>query len=579
MTQRRRWPYRLGRLAMAVGLCAGGSALLGTTAAHAAGAPPGIIGYQCQPEGSCAVGSDGSDPHVTLDDPARVPAATPSPDGTREAYITSDPSDQHRSLWVASATGADPTAVWTLPGLPFGPPVWRPDGNALAMTLQVASSADQIWVVGADGSAAHQVATAVDGSPPAWSPDGQRLTYVSGVPAPFLSAPSALTLEVIPAAGGPSTVLAAIGGTSLGLSSTSWSPAGRILIVDLESIDEPPTLVSSVKSIPATGGTPAVVLGARTEYVGDYGPAYYSPDGSQFAVELNGSNTILVANADGTGVHTIASGSSTITGWSAQPSDQAGLLAAGSPGYHLVASDGGVFSFHTPFYGSTGGIQLNQPIVGMAETPDGKGYWLAARDGGVFSFGDAVFFGSPFGHITAPIVGIAPDRASGGYVLAGADGNVYPFNAPDLGGSLVGQHLDAPIVGIAVSPGSGYWLAAADGGVFNFGTSFYGSAAGFKLDRPIVGITADLATGGYWLVAADGGVFSFNAPFFGSTGAIHLNQPIVGITADLTTGGYWLVAADGGVFSFNAPFFGSTGAIHLNQPMVAIAANDTAVPV
>jgi len=46
------------------------------------------------------------------------------------------------------------------------------------------------------------------------------------------------------------------------------------------------------------------------------------------------------------------------------------------------------------FYGSMGGHPLNQPIVGMASTPDGRGYWLVASDGGVFSFGDAPFRGS-----------------------------------------------------------------------------------------------------------------------------------------------------------------------------------------
>ena len=62
-----------------------------------------------------------------------------------------------------------------------------------------------------------------------------------------------------------------------------------------------------------------------------------------------------------------------------------------SPGYWLVASDGGVFSYGATFYGSHGGSPLNAPIVGMASTPDGKGYWLVASDGGVFSYGDAVF--------------------------------------------------------------------------------------------------------------------------------------------------------------------------------------------
>ena len=67
-------------------------------------------------------------------------------------------------------------------------------------------------------------------------------------------------------------------------------------------------------------------------------------------------------------------------------------------GYWLVAADGGIFSFgDAHFYGSTGGIHLNQPIVGMAATPTGHGYWLVAADGGIFTFGDAHFYGSTGG--------------------------------------------------------------------------------------------------------------------------------------------------------------------------------------
>ena len=77
-------------------------------------------------------------------------------------------------------------------------------------------------------------------------------------------------------------------------------------------------------------------------------------------------------------------------------------------GYWFVAADGGVFSFHAPFFGSTGNFALAQPIVGMAATPDGGGYWLVARDGGIFSFGDAQFFGSTGNvHLAQPIVGMA----------------------------------------------------------------------------------------------------------------------------------------------------------------------------
>ena len=60
-----------------------------------------------------------------------------------------------------------------------------------------------------------------------------------------------------------------------------------------------------------------------------------------------------------------------------------------------MASDGGIFSYgDAVFQGSTGGITLNQPIVGMAGTRDGGGYWLFASDGGVFNYGDALFSGS-----------------------------------------------------------------------------------------------------------------------------------------------------------------------------------------
>jgi hypothetical protein len=61
-------------------------------------------------------------------------------------------------------------------------------------------------------------------------------------------------------------------------------------------------------------------------------------------------------------------------------------------GYWMVASDGGIFTFgDAGFFGSTGGVPLVQPIVGMAATPDGAGYWLVASDGGVFTFGSMGF--------------------------------------------------------------------------------------------------------------------------------------------------------------------------------------------
>jgi hypothetical protein len=74
-------------------------------------------------------------------------------------------------------------------------------------------------------------------------------------------------------------------------------------------------------------------------------------------------------------------------------------------GYRMVASDGGIFSFGAPFYGSMGAVRLNAPVVAMASDRSTGGYWLIAADGGVFSF-DAPFYGSMGAtHLNRPMVG------------------------------------------------------------------------------------------------------------------------------------------------------------------------------
>ncbi len=247
-------------------------------------------------------------------------------------------------------------------------------------------------------------------------------------------------------------------------------------------------------------------------------------------------------------------------------------------GYRLVASDGGIFAYgDAAFYGSTGGTHLNQPIVGMAATPDGKGYWLVASDGGIFAYGDAAFYGSTGGtHLNQPIVGMAATPDGKGYWLVASDGGIFAYGDAAFYGSTGGTHLNQPIVGMAATPdGKGYWLVASDGGIFAYGdAAFYGSTGGTHLNQPIVGMAATPDGKGYWLVASDGGIFAYgDAAFYGSTGGTHLNQPIVGMAATPDGKGYWLVASDGGIFAYgDAAFYGSTGGTHLHQPIVGMAA-------
>ncbi|MGH8972193.1 MAG: TolB family protein, partial [Acidimicrobiia bacterium] len=244
-------------------------------------------------------------------------------------------------------------------------------------------------------------------------------------------------------------------------------------------------------------------------------------------------------------------------------------------GYWLVASDGGVFAFGAPFFGSTGAQTLNRPIVGGSSSPTGAGYWFVASDGGVFSFGDARFFGSTGGVVlNKPIVGMAPTPTGQGYWLVASDGGIFAFGDAAFLGSTGAVKLNKPIVGMATTPtGQGYWLVASDGGIFAFGDArFFGSTGAVKLNKPIVGMAASPTGKGYWLVASDGGMFSFgDAGFFGSTGSVILNQPIVGVGATPSGLGYWLVASDGGIFSFgDARFAGSTGKLKLNAPIVTL---------
>jgi len=251
--------------------------------------------------------------------------------------------------------------------------------------------------------------------------------------------------------------------------------------------------------------------------------------------------------------------------------------AAAQGGYLLAASDGGIFAFGgRPFCGSTGGLRLNAPVVGLAMAPAVGGYWEVASDGGIFAFGGARFYGSEGGRkLNAPVVGMAATPDGLGYWEVAADGGIFAFGDARFYGSEGGRKLNAPIVGIAATAdGQGYRMVAADGGIFAFGDApFSGSVGGQKLNKPVVGSVNDTNTGGYWEVASDGGIFTFGgAPFYGSTGSLRLNAPIVGMAETTNGSGYRFVASDGGVFTGgSAPFLGSEGGRPLNKPVIGMA--------
>ena len=247
------------------------------------------------------------------------------------------------------------------------------------------------------------------------------------------------------------------------------------------------------------------------------------------------------------------------------------------PGYWQVAADGGVFTFGgAQFYGSTGAMRLNQPVVGMAHTPDDGGYWLVAADGGVFAFGDAQFRGSTGNiRLNKPIVGMLPTLDGGGYWLIASDGGVFAFGDARFYGSTGGDNLAYPVTAAALGfLGGGYWLVDANGQVFNFGDAPNEGQPPFAPGGyRITGMAVSHDFYGYWLSSANGNVAAFgDAARYGSMYGAALNGPVVGMAATRDAGGYWLQGSDGGIFSFgDAGFYGSMGGTHLNAPMVGIA--------
>src|SRR5439155_1452452 len=153
--------------------------------------------------------------------------------------------------------------------------------------------------------------------------------------------------------------------------------------------------------------------------------------------------------------------------------------------------DGGIFTFgDARFFGSTGNLRLNQPIVGMAPTPSGNGYWLVARDGGIFTFGDARFLRStgnpPLNH---PIVGMAPTPAGDGYWLVATDGGIFAFPTaiPTLSVSTAASGFNIPW-DIAFLP-DGSVLVTEKAGKFSV------MVGGFGGERRLLAQPADVFSG------------------------------------------------------------------------------------
>ena len=262
-------------------------------------------------------------------------------------------------------------------------------------------------------------------------------------------------------------------------------------------------------------------------------------------------------------------------------------VPAANDGYWLVGSDGGIFTFGSAqFYGSTGNLRLQRPVVGITPASNDEGYWLVASDGGIFTFGNLNFYGSipglgiaPAGSglshsLNAPIVGMVPSADGDGYFMVAADGGVFAFGDAKFEGScpgIVGGCSGAAVAVVPDASGNGYWLVTATGHVYAFGDAVYHGAPGPQA-VPVTAAVRTIDGGGYWLLFSNGVVAPYGdaANLGGPVGSVNGVDPATAIFTTSDGDGYWVTTATGSVFTQgDAPFDGSMSGVHLNGSIVA----------
>ncbi len=256
-------------------------------------------------------------------------------------------------------------------------------------------------------------------------------------------------------------------------------------------------------------------------------------------------------------------------------------------GYWLVGSDGGIFTFGSAqFYGSTGSLRLQRPVVGIVPTGDEGGYWLDASDGGVFAYGDTRFYGSipglginPSGSglphsLDAPIVGMVPSADDGGYFMVGADGGVFAFGDARFAGSCpgIGGCSGAAVAVMPDATGNGYWVVTQTGHVYTFGDAPYYGAPGPQ-SVPVTSAVRSPNGNGYMILFANGAISSYGQTAFDGcpSGALFggLN-PATAVFATADGAGYWEATANGTVVNCgDAPNDGSMAGTALNGSIIA----------
>lgn len=481
----------------------------------------------------------------------------------------------NNGLWTADSDGRNPRKLVAGSGnpdlQPFGPR-WSHDGTRIAFMLSW-----QIWVVGADGTGAHQLTFgATRKSGPTWSPDDRRILYADidlhgimsvdaegnnglyvypgGIgPAEYspdgtriaLIRPTAnygLELAVVRTDG---TVVAEVstGTSSASWSNPRWSPDGtQILFTENDSILDP----FKFGVVNADGSGRRILAAAD-----DIADAW-SPDGSRIVFHSSTDATVSTMRPDGSDIRPLGLVSSAVD-W--QPATRAVLsMAAGAVHNLALRVDGTVAAWGFNAFGELGdGTTVDRstpvPVQGLppaAAVSGGFFHSLAAGvDGRVWAWGyngegqlgDGTLTDSALPRVVAGLSGVTSVAAGMAHSLAvKTDGTVWAWGWNGYGqlgdGTTVDRTRPVQVSGltsvISVAAGVTHSLALkSDGTVWAWGYngqgelgggSTVGSAVPVRIGTlpPIVAVAA----GAFHSVAAasDGSVWTWGWNALGQLG-------------------------------------------------------------
>jgi TolB protein len=373
LTPSRRLPLPSGALVLLVWLgCLISPA--GADGASTSGAGDHVIAYSITPPNGnneiFTIRADGSDRQQLTSEPGRDAGPAWSPDASRIAFYAHWPDETTWSIYVMDADGSNLGQLTNTQGVWDNSPAWSPDGDQIAFAREYPTQGyrAEVWVMNADGSDSHQIASTL-GSGPEWSPDGSEIVFYSDRDG---------NSEIY--------VMDADGANIRRLTDTpapeywpDWSPDGTQIVFRSDRDGN-----AEIYKMDADGSDPVRL----TDHSAEDSRPDWSPDGSEIAWSSfrDGNYEIYLMSADGTNQRRLT----TTSVHAIQPDwkpDSSATTEAGPPGTHQkgVRLIGAV---PNPFVGSSVvSFSVDRPRWIRITLYDVTGRRIASLADGVFGAG------------------------------------------------------------------------------------------------------------------------------------------------------------------------------------------------